>query len=204
MVKEISETERIILESARYVFLHKGFDGATMQDIADKANINRALLHYYFRSKKKLFETIFIEAFYKITKIVDEFILLEEDIFKRIEQFTEKYIDMFLNDPYLPLFVLHELSRDPNRILEIMELNRIHDRVSNISNAIANAIFEKKIRPIRPQQLIVNIISLCIFPFAAKPIIKGLLFNDDEEAYINFIIERKVEVSKFIINSIKM
>ncbi len=200
----MSDTEKTILKAAREIFLRKGFDGATMQDIANEAKINRALLHYYFRSKEKLFETIFVEALYKITKIIDEFISSETDIFKKIEILTEKYIDTFINDPYLPLFVIHELARDPNKILQIMQSNQIHNKIPNISNAITAAILEKQIRPIRPQQLIVNIISLCIFPFAGKPIIKGILFNNDETAYHNFLIERKTEVSKFIINSIKI
>jgi len=60
--KRHTDTEKIILEAARQVFIRKGFDGARMQEIADEANINKALLHYYFRSKDKLFMAIFVEV----------------------------------------------------------------------------------------------------------------------------------------------
>jgi TetR/AcrR family transcriptional regulator len=58
-----SETERKILQAAREVFQRKGLYGARMQEIADAAGINKALLHYYFRNKDKLFDAIFSDVF---------------------------------------------------------------------------------------------------------------------------------------------
>src|SRR5262245_51487236 len=58
--KKDQPTEERIITAARKVFLSKGLAGARMQDIADEAGINKALLHYYFRSKEKLFDMIFM------------------------------------------------------------------------------------------------------------------------------------------------
>ena len=60
MVKEkrTATTEQQILEAARKIFREKGFEGARMQEIADAAKINKAMLHYYFRSKELLFQRI--------------------------------------------------------------------------------------------------------------------------------------------------
>ncbi len=55
---EESSTEEKIFKAAKDVFHRKGFDGTRMQEIADKANINMSMLHYYYRSKDKLFEKV--------------------------------------------------------------------------------------------------------------------------------------------------
>ena len=85
MSEQELSTEKTILEAAKKVFLDKGFDGARMQEIADEAGINKALLHYYFRSKDKLFDAIFEEAFKQflpnISDIMVSDISIEEKVF---------------------------------------------------------------------------------------------------------------------------
>ena len=118
MVKKQKEVgaEQRILDAAKKVFMHKGLSGARMQDIADEAGINKAMLHYYFRSKDQLFEMIFKEAasslFPKVIAIVAEDISL----FDKIRKFTREYLDIVIENPYLPLFVLNEINRQPLKI----------------------------------------------------------------------------------------
>src|SRR6478735_10691909 len=98
MKKDLS-TEEKILNAAKKVFLTKGMDGARMQDIADKAGINKALLHYYFRSKDKLFERIFIEEAQKFMPRVTHIMLSEMTLFEKIEKFVGEYIDTLIQNP---------------------------------------------------------------------------------------------------------
>src|SRR3954463_7666646 len=103
--------EQKILEAAKQVFFDKGMHGARMQDIADKAGINKAMLHYYFRSKEKLFETIFIDAtghlFPKLSSILES----DKTIFEKIELICVEYINQIQQIPYLPIFIISEASR---------------------------------------------------------------------------------------------
>src|ERR1035438_8897932 len=114
-------TEKKILDAAKIVFLEKGFDGARMQEIADKAKINKALVHYYFRSKDKLFDAIFQEAFQQFLPKVAEVMMTEKPLFEKIEFFIDTYITMLSKNPHLPGFVMHEINRNPGRIVNIIK-----------------------------------------------------------------------------------
>jgi AcrR family transcriptional regulator len=194
-------TEQKILEAAKKVFTLKGKGGARMQEIADEAGINKALLHYYYRSKDKLFEAVFIDAFF--TMIPDVLDLLKADIplFDKIEQFAKKYIDIFLENPFIPGFVMNELSQNPQRIVDLISNTGVQPQF--FINQVNEEVQKGSIKPVKPQHLIVNLLSMCIFPFIATPILKNILFNQDSEKFTEFIEQRKKEVPEFIINSIK-
>src|SRR5215831_5817845 len=109
--KTIDNTEKRILAAAKKVFLTKGMDGARMQDIADAAGINKALLHYYFRSKEKLFEKIFTEAMSGLFPKINSILESEQTVFEKIEMICGEYIDQIQQTPYLPMFILSEAGR---------------------------------------------------------------------------------------------
>src|ERR1044072_5809634 len=104
-------TEEKIVTAAKKVFLAKGLAGARMQDIADEAGINKALVHYYFRNKEKLFEVIFTEAALKLFPKIN--IIFESDgtLFEKIRLFVAEYITVMSENPYLPMFVLNEINK---------------------------------------------------------------------------------------------
>ncbi|HWQ81223.1 MAG TPA: TetR/AcrR family transcriptional regulator [Ignavibacteria bacterium] len=200
--KADKDTEHRIFEAARKIFHLKGLDGARMQEIADEAGINKAMLHYYFRSKDKLFGSIFEEDFKEFFKRLAELISADLPLLEKIEFFVENYLELILQNSYIPAFILSEIHHNPERIKNIFLEKGIKAEqifVDDIKTAISLGI----IRPIDPKQLIVNIIGLCIFPIVAKPILCTML-SFDEEGYRNFIEERKKEVARFVINSIKI
>lgn len=111
-------TEEKILLAARKVFLNKGMDGARMQDIADEAGINKALLHYYFRSKDKLFEHIFLEVASSMLPRIFTIFQSDDPLFVKIEKFCETYISQEIKTPYVPIFILNEVNRQPQAFLK--------------------------------------------------------------------------------------
>jgi AcrR family transcriptional regulator len=192
-------TESKILTAAKKIFTQHGMSGARMQDIADEAGINKALLHYYFRSKEKLFEMIFSEAASKIFPRLNELFEADLPLFEKIKKFAAEYIDLISENPYLPLFVLNEINRDPGTFF----LKKWHlPRPEKFLNQIEDEIRKGNIRPISPLQLLVNILSMCIFPFIARPIFQQHLGLDDAQ-FRYFIEQRKTEIPRFIIDSIK-
>ena len=195
-------TEERILESARQIFQTKGLQGARMQEIADNAKINKAMLHYYYRSKELLFEAVFEEAANRIFPKIVELLNTEFPLFEKIEHFVDYYLTTLLENKYMPAFVLNELNQNPERLVKLMSERGIFKQEKFIEQ-INSAIKDKIIIPIDPRQLITNIISMSIFPFAGRPILMGL-FKLDEESYYQFIESRKKEVPKFIINAIKV
>ena len=201
MTVQDKTTEKKILDAAKIIFLKKGFDGARMQEIADEAKINKALVHYYFRSKDKLFDAIFREAFQQFLPQIAEIMTTQKPLFEILEIFVDSYITMLSNNPHLPSFVMHEINRNPERIVNIIKSSGI--KPEYLEKAIQKEIKAGIINPIKPIHLIINIIAMCLFPFMARPIIQGFMFNGSSEAYKKFLSERKKEVTSFIINSIR-
>src|SRR5258705_2022247 len=116
--KDKDGAEEKILGAARKVFTTQGMAGDGMQDIADEAGINKALLHYYFRDKDKLFETIFMAEAQKFFPKINAIFQSDDQLFEKIEKFVNEYIAEMQENPYLPWFVLNEMNRDPNRFME--------------------------------------------------------------------------------------
>jgi AcrR family transcriptional regulator len=200
-IKVADNSEERIRIAARKVFMERGLSGARMQDIADEAGINKALLHYYFRNKEKLFEMIFREAFDNFFPKIAGLIASDISIEEKIEQFCGAYIDMLLDNPYIPLFVLNEVNKQPRQFREKFWKNR-EPLYKNFGMQIQAAIKKKEIKPVEPAHLFLNMISMCIFPFISKPmwiIATGM----DESKFGEFMKERKKVIPKLIIDSIK-
>jgi AcrR family transcriptional regulator len=195
-------TEERILEAAKKVFISKGMYGARMQDIADEAGINKALLHYYFRSKQKLFEVIFAAAAQKLFTKINFIFESDMPLFEKIEHFTEEYITVMMESPYLPLFVLNELSQDSRAFLNKVWGEQNLPRPQKFLDQIEKEVQRRKIKKITPLQLLMNLISMTIFPFVAKPMFQYKL-GLNELKFRQMMEQRKKEIPKFIIESIK-
>jgi len=207
MTKEQLDTEDKIMEAAKDVFQKKGMSGARMQEIADKAGINKALLHYYYRTKEKLFEKVLSGAFSLLIPKAMEMMGSDKPVFEKIRFFVDKYISLILNHPYIPGFVINELGRNPKLLSDIFEKNIGFERfglLDKFDEQIKKEVEAGKMIPIDARTLMVNTISLCIFPIVAKPIVGTILFNNDQKLYKEFLERRKTEVADFIINSIKV
>lgn len=193
-------TEEKILEAAKNVFVVKGMEGARMQEIADEAGINKALLHYYFRTKERLFEAIFSGiikwAFPKIMNIVQS----EAGIVSKIEQVIDAYIELLIQHPFIPGFVLKELNRDPSGLFKMVVKFGINPQM--VFDQIQQAMDRGEIIRMNPRHLAANILSMCVFPFAVRPILSFVMFKDDPSGLEAFYAERAEVIKKFVINAI--
>lgn len=204
MVNTVSaiSTEGKILTAAREVFFQKGFSGARMQDIADEAGINKALLHYYFRSKEKLFETIFREAFEKLIPHIIDVFSSDLPFFDKIRAFCEAYVTMAMENPFVPIFILNEMHTNPEGFQKTF--GDIPKKVPHplLKTVIKKAADDGLIRPIDPPQLIMNMLSLCMFPTISRPMFQ-LVMNMSDAQFKKMNEPRKTEVADFIIQAIK-
>jgi AcrR family transcriptional regulator len=193
-------TEEKIMEAAKNVFVAKGMECARMQEIADEAGINKALLHYYFRSKERLFESIFSGiikmAFPKIMGILQS----DAEIITKIELVIDAYIDLLIKHPFIPGFVMKELNRDPSGLFKMVVKFGLNPQIA--FDQIQEAMDRGEIIRMKPQHLAANIISMCVFPFAARPILSFVMFGDDLVALEAFYAERAEVIKQFVINAI--
>jgi TetR/AcrR family transcriptional regulator len=190
-----ADTRVRILAAARVVFHRAGFDGARTQDIADAAGINKALLHYYFRTKDQLFESVFEDAFqthfapvFKMMSVPDA------PLDTTIHRFTEAYIDTLLEHPYLPGFVIHELNRNPQRLVDLA-LDAGRSGFSAVFDQLRQGMASGIYRTADPRQLMVTLMGMVLYPFIARPILSALM-QLDEHAYPDFIRYRKDEIPR--------
>ena len=195
-------TETEILIAAKEIFQQKGMAGARMQEIADKAKINKALLHYYYRSKQLLFEAVFKSAFSLLAPQLNKVLNDDSDLFEKIRMFTENYVSFVIKHPYLPNFVIQELNKNPEFVQKLRS-EKNFPSIEKFKLQVSDAINQGIIKPIEAEQLFINIISLNIFPFIGEPLLMALV-NVDEESYNKILENRKTEVAEFIINTMKI
>jgi TetR/AcrR family transcriptional regulator len=194
-------TEEKIFNAARIIFQKKGFAGARMQEIADEAGINKAMLHYCFKNKELLFKAIFMNAFRQLAPQINEIFNSSVSVFDKIKKFTNSYISFVVLNPYLPQFVIQEMNNNPEFVMSFLK-NENRPNPSILISQIEKEISEGIIKPINPKQLLLDIFSMTVFPFAAQMMVKGMLQISDAE-FNQMMEERKTSIAEQIINSIK-
>ena len=202
--KRNNQTERAILLAAGKVFTRRGFAAARMDEIAKEAGINRALLHYYFRSKEKMFDIIFQEGMREFFDGLVKIIFSDIPLADKIRAIVEHDITMISKNPDLPLFVMQEIGQRPERLIAHAEKAGARPgRLLKVFSKQVNEEIEKgHIRNIDPKQLLINIMSLAIYPFIAKPMIMTMQ-ELDQKGFDKIMNRRKTEVVEFILHALK-
>ena len=194
-------TEEKIFNAARIIFQKKGFAGARMQEIADEAGINKAMLHYCFKNKELLFKAVFMNAFSQLAPQINEIFNSEEPVFDKIKKFTHSYISFVIHNPYLPQFVIQEMNNNPAFVMSFLN-NENRPNPSLMIAQIEKEIADGIIKPINPKQLLMDVFSMTVFPFAAQMMMKGMIQISDTE-FNQMMEERKTSIAEQIINFIK-
>jgi TetR/AcrR family transcriptional regulator len=201
-------TEQRILDAAHVVFIRHGTAGARMQDIANEAGVNKALLHYYFRSKSRLAEAVFHGVASRIFSRLAETLGSDAEIEDKVRRIIAIYIDQLSKTPYVPAYVLSELNQHPERTKQFFEAVRPPNAKGpppfflKLAEQIQTGVRAGTMRVISPGQFIANIASLCVFPFAAKPMLCTLLDLDDA-GFKKFIEERKTGLPEFFLSGLR-
>ncbi len=202
MTTDPTTEERIII-AAKQVFFEKGMAGARMQDIADRAGINKALLHYYFRSKEKLFFLIFQESIQSFLPQIQTLFSQTPDINSMIRGFVQTYMAMLSRQPYLAAFIVQEINRNPESMWEAMSNSGSTPfPIQAFQQLVTREVNAGNIRPIDPLQLWAHIMGLCIFPFLGRPLMK-MVFQYSDPQFDQFLVDRQEEVIHLLISSLK-
>jgi AcrR family transcriptional regulator len=188
-------TEEKILEAAKDVFMKYGLYGARMQDIADTAGINKALLHYYFRNKEKLFDKVFEGALHKYFERMDVFGDTNMPIKERIYKYIDNSIDFLSEYPQMTMFIIKEISINPEMFKEKVGAIKKGKSIRMIES-IEEAIAEGKIRKIDTSMFMINLHSLCTYPFIGAPLFKRALKANGKDYEKDFTIEKLKQSAK--------
>ena len=204
--KHLQDTETKILQAAEKEFFEKGYAGARTASIAEAAGVTHAMLHYYFRTKDKLFERIVSEKINKLGDIVlsavgDSNLPLED----RIRQGVERHFDFISANRDLPRFIVNEVLTGPEivRTIGTSIQNIVNNVLSNLQHEIDEYAAKGLCLHIDARMLLIDIVSLNVFPFMAAPIVQGAI-GDSYESYDEFLALRKKENVETILRKLKI
>jgi AcrR family transcriptional regulator len=195
------EMEDKIMLSATRLFVLKGKAGTSMQDIADEAGINRTLLNYYFRSKDNLFEQVFVKIFSKFIPVIINTLQTDIPVVKRLDSFIDYYFSILIENPIIPIFILQELTTNPQRLINVLKSGGID--ISIFLKSLEAEMDKGIIRRMDPREIMINLMSLIIFPFAARKILEEIIFAGDKDGFSDFILKRKENLKSSFIQSLK-
>jgi TetR/AcrR family transcriptional regulator len=204
------DTEKRILDAAHAVFLRTGTAGARTQEIAAEAGVNSALLHYYFRSKERLAEAVFRRAAGELFPVVAAVLMADKPLEEKVREVVRIELDLLSRAPYLPAYVISELAHHPERIHQLITMSTGAARPEALGQTLVRTIDAQiraevragRMRAIAPEQFLANLLSLCIFPFAARPMFRVMLGLDDER-FARFIRDRKRTLPEFFMRALQ-
>lgn len=205
LIKE-TENERLILEAAEAEFLEKGYGKSRTTEIAKRAGVNHAMLHYYFRTKENLFEVVF----QKKAKLMSEvlFFTFEQELpfLDKIKKGISEHFDLVAANSQLPNFIFNEISQDENlkKVLVGILKAKADLLIAKLKEEMKKEVEKGTIRYMEPYDLLLSIVSLNIFPFISKPLVSGILKLHEEKEISQFLEHRKQMNIEIILNQLKV
>ena len=202
---EPKSKEELILEAAEREFLIKGYAGARTVAIAEAAGVTHAMLHYYFRSKEKLFEQIMSR---KINIMRD--LMMESvgnhgmPLFEKIRLTIENHMQFLAANPDLPRFLVNEVFGQPERMGMIRKMIEFHAPrvVESLQRQIDEYASRRECRRVDARMLILDFVSLNVFSFVAMPL-ADVLMGDLRIGSERFLSERTKENVDTIMRKLK-
>jgi TetR/AcrR family transcriptional regulator len=201
MTEQDRETSERILDAAHAVFLRRGTAAARTQEIAAEAGVNKALLHYYFGTKEALAEAVFTRAASMLFPQIFAIFRADRPLEEKVPELIATYLDFLSARPYLVGYIITELHSHPHRAQRLLPPKGALP-LDVLQRQIAERIAAGAMRPIAPEQFLVNLIALMVFPFVARPILAQLL-DLDAPRFAAFIDERKRTLADFFFNALR-
>lgn len=197
-------TEQIILEAAEAEFLEKGYGNAKMMAIAKRANVAHSMLHYYFRSKENLFQTIFLQKAQTVLPMFEGALEKQLPFFEAVRILIEAQFNFLAKNPKLPLFLLTEIltnKKNKKLLLDVLSKKTI-PVLNKLKRMLDEEIKKGAVRPIEFYNFIMNIIAINASTFLAFPILQEIA-EEADKSITNLLSERRESNVQFILTALK-
>lgn len=176
---ENNKTELHIIEVARQVFLEKGFAETNMSDIAARAGINRSGLHYYFRTKDRMFEAVFADIISSFVPTIHQIVLQDKPVSERISEIADVYFSVMQKNPLLPVFVVREIQRDTPHLLYTISKMETGQYIGKIKETLQEEMACGKIKQVPIEFIPYTFYGLLFAPFLSKPLADVIFSTSD-------------------------
>ena len=198
--KNTQSKKELILKAAEEVFMANGYEATKTTQIAERAGVTHAMLHYYFQTKENIFRKIYED---KINMLKDPIVALVEnkemELPQRIDTIIETHFEFLKANPTLPHFIISEMNNNPH-LIETMKENigeLMGESYKKLQNEVDDYVAQGIINPITALDLLLDIVSLNVSAFVILPIMKSVVSNKDEQ---NAILEQRKKEIKETIN----
>ncbi|AHF12440.1 TetR family transcriptional regulator [Barnesiella viscericola DSM 18177] len=196
-VPKSGTTENIesrIIEAAKQEFIEKGFEQTSMSDIAAVVGINRPTLHYYFRTKDKMFQAVFASIVSNFLPHIDAIFSKQEPFEKKLGEIIDVYFDIFTANPLLPKFIIGEIHRDVDHLIDTLYILKFDQYLHHIGELLQQEIDRNHLKKVPLQFIFMTFYSQLTFPFLSHNLSKRLFFHDNPEEYTRFLAEWKQHI----------
>lgn len=192
-----NKTEKIILEIAEKEFLQKGYDGARIVEIADRAGVNQAMLYYYYKTKEQLFDRVFTEKMKQLQESVAVVFEIEEmTVVEKIVEVIVRHFDFLCENPDLPRFVINELSVRPEYAEKMKRegMPILRNVVERLQHDLDEAAREGEVREMDAATLLLDVLSVNFFSVISMSILGTVIDGFDREEYLHRRAEENVQL----------
>lgn len=200
--KNNSEVKQRILGCARELFIKNGYSCTSVRDIASAADTNVAMVNYYFHSKYNLFEIIFKDALEVLLNRILKVINSDKPIFELISSWIDAYYETLLEYPQIPIFILNAVNQSPERLTDIIQKYQPYEIFLKITERLDSEVEKGNIRETPSLDFLLNIFSLCVFPFIFGNLATHVSGVSQEE-YTIVLENHKRYVIDFVINALR-
>ena len=174
--------EAKIIATAQRLFIEKGYAETSMSDIALAAGINRPVLHYYFRTKERMFQAVFGPIVLSFLPRLSGIIRQEgKSLPDRIGEVVDIYANIFVENPNLPLFIVREIHRDPEYLLKALRGLQIERYLQPLLDTLREEMGEDRWNSVSLPFLFYTFYGLLVVPFLSKGMGMQVFFKTEEE-----------------------
>lgn len=189
--KHVGGLEARIVDAARELFLERGFAGTSMSDIAQHVGINRPTLHYYFRTKERMFGAVFGGIVGSLVPRVKDIILQDDKpVGERVGKVVDAYYGVFADNPSLPLFIVREMDRDFDGVANTLIELGLKSYINSIKQGLLEEMKAGRLKRVPMRYLFMTFYSMLTMPFVARNLCCNVLVSDGE-SFADFLAEWK-------------
>lgn len=198
--EKCSNLEEKIIEVAKSVFMEKGYTDTSMSEIAEKVGINRPCLHYYFRTKDKMFGAVFGMI---VKSVIPQFqnIISQKDlsVATRVEKIIDIYYLVLRHNPYLPLFIFREMNRDINFLFSALQSLNVAHLFEDLKDVLREEMNSGKLKKVPLRMVFFTFYGALIFPFVSRNLVLHEMLEDNE-TFDDVLAEWKPYVVRQMVN----
>jgi AcrR family transcriptional regulator len=186
-------TEQLIKETAKRIFFAEGKLHATTQDIANAAGVNRAALHYYFRTRDQLVAVVFNESMRELSERLGTVMASDQPFKEKVKELITVFMKEMMAYPYQETFMVTEINTAGLDLAQGIDEAPVNSFLKEVEAEMDASTIEK----MNPKHFLMNLFSLLSYPVIMSPIYRQF-FKMNQEDFHQLLSEREQLIYRMI------